>query len=126
MSLWRKEATARMPELQRLISSKLVDGPMMLWIELNLEFERLSGLPEVPIGLLKRIWSYCDWCLSHESDDVQTAAALGFAEHLLDTPARIKILPQVMKKSDFMGVRELLEYHNSREDIDRHFKTLWP
>ena len=41
MSAWRKEASKRLPELQRFIASREVDSPMMLWIELHMEFERL-------------------------------------------------------------------------------------
>lgn len=44
MSQWRREASERLPELQLIIASKLVHSPMMLWIELNQEFERRCAM----------------------------------------------------------------------------------
>lgn len=118
MSLWRKEASERLPELQRIIASKVVDNPMMLWIELRLEFERRCEVQPPPLDLLRRIWGYCSWCLEHGSDDVGTAAALAFGEHLMDTPAQIAILPEIMTRGEFLGLWALLEYHNTREEVD--------
>lgn len=98
---------------------------MGLWIELNQEFEKLSEREPPPLDLLKRIWGYCEWCLAHDSDDVQTGAALAFCEHLMDTPSRISILPKIMKKSDFLTFRSLLEYHNTPTQVDICLNSLW-
>lgn len=125
MSKWRREASERLPELHPLIASKLVDSPMMLWIELNWEFERQCSIEPPPLDLLRRVWGYCQWCLTHESVDVQTAAALGFCEHLIDTPRRIELLPQIMKRSDFLDLRNILEYHNTSEAVDACLKSVW-
>ena len=125
MSRWRREASERLPELQSIIASKLVESPMMLWIELNQEFEKLCENRPPPLDLLKRIWSYCDWCLAHGSDDVQTAAALAFCEHLIDTPKRTELLPEIMGRSEFLDHRILLEYHNTPEEVDACLKSLW-
>lgn len=125
MSLWRREASERLPELQRIIASRLVDSPMMLWIELNMEFERLCESLPPPIDLLRRIWHYCEWCLQHESADVQTAAALGFCEHLIQTPERAALLPQIMSMGDYMEFRSLMEHHHSPAEIDEWSRKLW-
>ena len=125
MSQWRREASERLPELQRTIASQIVDGPMMLWIELNLEFERLCEMQPPPLDLLRRIWVYCEWCLVHGSDEVRTGAALGFCEHLIDTPKRTLVLPEIMSRSDFLDLRGLLEYHNSPAEIDACLRTVW-
>ncbi len=125
MSQWRREASERLPELQRIIASKQVDNPMMLWIELNQEFGKLCETQHPPLDLLKRIWDYCDWCLVHGSDDVRTGAALAFCEHLIDTPRRIEILPKIMRRSDFMALRNLLEYHNTPAHVDACLNTIW-
>ncbi|AHF93997.1 hypothetical protein OPIT5_02550 [Opitutaceae bacterium TAV5] len=98
---------------------------MMLWIELNQEFEALCEKQSPPLDLLKRIWNYCDWCLANGSDDVQTGAALGFCEHLMDTPKRIELLPKIMSRSDFLGIRNLLEYHNAPAEVDDCLRTMW-
>lgn len=113
MSKWRREASERLLELQPIIASKLVDSPMMLWIELNQEFDRLCKTDPPPLDLLKRIWGYCEWCLKQGTSDIQTAAVLGFCEHLIDTPERTAILPKIMRRSDFLDLRNLLEYHNT-------------
>jgi len=125
MSRWRREASERLPELQRIIASKDVDKPMMLWIDLNIEFERLCEIDPLPIDLLKRIWGYCEWCLAQGTSDIQTAAALAFCEHLIDTPKRTAIFPKIMRRSDFIDLRELLEYHNAPEKVKKALTTAW-
>lgn len=122
MSLWRKEASERLPELQPIIASKIVDNPMMLWIELRLEFERRCEIQPPPLDLLGRIWGYCAWCLAHGREGVQTGAALAFCEHLMDSPAQIAVLPKIMTRRDFLELRALLEYHNAREEVDACLK----
>ncbi|MCW1913238.1 hypothetical protein OJ996_06630 [Luteolibacter sp. GHJ8] len=126
MSLWRREASERLPELQRIIASRFVDGPMMLWIELNTEFEKLCGSQPPPIDLLRRIWRYCDWCLQHGGEDVRTAAALGFGEHLIDSPQRAALLPQIMSCADYVSLRNLVEYHHAPTEMDDWLRKLWP
>ena len=126
MSVWRREASAQLPELQRIIASKDTDSPMMLWIELNLEFERFCELAPPPIDLLVRIWRYCRWCLANGTDDVRTAAALAFCEHLIDTPVRTALIPKIMTRDDFLDFRNLLEYHNTPAEVDLCLRTLWP
>lgn len=125
MSKWRREASERLPELQPLIASKLVDSPMMLWIELNQEFERRCAMAPPPLDFLRRVWGYCEWCLAHGGDDVRTAAALGFCEHLIDTPRRTELLPQIMRRSDFLDLRVILEYHNTSDEVNACLKTAW-
>jgi hypothetical protein len=126
MSRWRREASERLPELQNLIASKLVDSPMMLWVELDSKFGRLCEEEPPPIDLLCRVWQYCDWCLVNGSDDVRTAAALGFCEHLLDSPRRAALLPKIMSRADFHAVRNFMEYHQSPAEVDSWFRALWP
>ena len=125
MSKWRREASEWLPELQPLIASKLVDSPMMLWIELNQEFECRCEIEPPPFDLLIRIWGYCKWCLAQGTSDIQTAAALGFCEHLIDTPKRTAILPKIMSRSDFLDLRNLLEYNKTSAEVDECLKTTW-
>jgi len=126
MSQWRRIANERLPELRGIIDSDLVDSPMMLWIELNIKFDDLCK-DEIPnMDLIKRIWSYCEWCLQHRSGDVMTAAALAFCEHLIDNKTRASILPRIMTRSDYVGFREILLYHNDEERFLDYMKSLWP
>ena len=126
MSRWRREASSHLPEFQGLIASKLVDSPMMLWIELNDQFGKLCDQDRPPVEALGRFWKYCDWCLSEGSDDVRTAAALGFCEHLLDTENRARVLPQIMSRADFLGLKSCLTYHNEATEFEAWLTRLWP
>ena len=125
MSRWRKEASEHLPEMQSVIASKLVDSPMMLWIELQDQFGKLCESDPPPIELLSRFWKYCVWCLMNGSDDVRTAAALGFCEHLLSSPEIAHVLPKIMKRSDFLDIRNFLEYHNDPGEVNRWLEVLW-
>ena len=106
MSRWRREASERLPDLQRIVASKDIDSPMMLWIELNQEFERQCEIEPLPL-------------------DIQTAAALGFCEHLMDTPKRMAALPKIMKRSDFYDLRNIVEYHNTSEEVNDFLNSNW-
>lgn len=112
MSKWRREASSHLPELQSLIASRLVDSPMMLWIELNDFFGKACEKKPVDIEFLRRFWVYCQWCLENGSPDVSTAAALGFCEHLLDSLARVELLPKIISRAQFLELKEILLYHN--------------
>lgn len=115
MSLWRKEASVRLPELQSIIASRDIDNPMMLWIELQLKFEDLCQQDPPALDLIKRVWGYAKWCMHQGSDDVATAAAVGFCEHLLDRNAACRLLPEIMVRHDYESLKGLLLYHNSEE-----------
>ena len=125
MSRWRREASERLPELQFIIASREVDRPMMLWIELSTKFGKLCEQEDPPVDLLKRIWGYCSWCLTDGGGDVPTAAALGFCEHLLESPQRAAMLPRIMSRGEFLQVRNFLEYHHTPEVVDGWLSKLW-
>ena len=126
MSQWRREAIEQLPEFHKLITSELVDNPMMLWIELTFEFDRLCEKSDPPIDLLRRMWRYCEWCLHHRNIDVRISAALPFCEHLICYPATARMLPRIMPERRFLELRDLLLYLNSEEEIDRWHRELWP
>jgi hypothetical protein len=117
MSLWRKEASARLPELQSIIASRDVDNPMMLWIELLFKFQALCKQDPPDLELIKRVWEYAKWSMHQGSDDVATAAALGFCEHLLDRKATCRFLPEIMGRQDYESLKALLLNHNSEEQF---------
>jgi len=89
----------------------------MLWIELRIQFEKLCVDLPGNRDVLRRFWTYCGWCLHSKNQDISTAAALGFCEHLIDTPATREALPHLMSRTDFLGLKKLLLYHNSEEQF---------
>jgi len=119
MSAWRKEASKRLPEFQRIIALRDVDNPMMLWIELHTKFAQLCEQAPPALDLLRRFWGYAKWCMEHGHEDVLTAAALAFYEHLIDSEASRRLLPQIMSRQDYEGLKSLLLYHNSQEQYER-------
>jgi hypothetical protein len=122
MSLWRKEASERLPELQRLIASRDINSPMMLWIEIQMKFQDLCEQEPPPLDLIRRVWGYAKWCMTQGHGDAATAAALGFCEHLLDRNATRDVLPQIMTRQEYEGLKGLLLYHKSEEDFAEGLK----
>ncbi|MBW8863980.1 MAG: hypothetical protein JF609_03470 [Verrucomicrobia bacterium] len=122
MSLWRKEASERLPELQQLIASRDIDNPMMLWTEIKMKFQDFCEQEPPPLDLIKRVWGYAKWCMAQGHEDVATAAALCFCEHLLDRKATQRILPQIMTRQEYEGLKGLLLYHKSEEDFAKGLK----
>lgn len=123
MSTWRRKASEHLPKYQKLITSTGVDSPMMLWIELNQVFGKECEKEPQNIELLCKFWKYCDECINSPSDDVVTAAVLGFCEHLIDSPSRVKALPKIMKRSEFLDLRSYLLYHNDEQSFLEALKT---
>jgi len=121
VSAWRKEASKRLPELQRIIASRDVDGPMMFWIELHSKFTGLCEETPVQVDLLKRIWEYAVWCMA-QGGDVGTAAAYGFCEHLIQTRKSRAVLPRLMSRRDLEAIKGLLLYHSTQEDFEKALK----
>lgn len=126
MSAWRKEASERLPEFQKLISSRDVDNPMMLWIELQFKFHKLCEQYPLPLDLIRRIWEYAKWCMEKGHPDVATAAALGFCEHLLDGTESRKVLPALMTRTEYVDLQGLLLYHNSEAKFEEVLNTFEP
>jgi hypothetical protein len=89
---------------------------MMLWIELQSEFQKLCEQKPQPMDFIRRVWGYAKWCLEHENGDVVTGVALGFCEHLLDSEAMRRTLPEIMNLQDYKDIKGLLLYHNSEEE----------
>jgi hypothetical protein len=119
MSAWRREASIRLPEFQRIIASRDVDNPMMLWIELGTSFSQLCQQDPPPFEVLKKFWGYARWCMKQKNDDVVTAAALAFCEHLLGSKAQCRVLSHIMSRQEYAGLKGLLLYHNSQEQYEQ-------
>jgi hypothetical protein len=102
MSLWRKEASKRLPELQSKIASPSVNSPSDLWMELHFEFDRLCREATASTDLLSRIWEYAKWSAQHEDESVQTAVVNFFFENIEDTRAYREVLPRFMSRADYL------------------------
>jgi len=103
-SLWREEASTRLPELQAIVASLDVKTPSDLWMKLCFEFDRLCHEQPPPIELLSRIWQYARWSADHESEDVQFAAITFFFEGITDTRLYRTILPRFMSRNEYETV----------------------
>ncbi|TLD68405.1 hypothetical protein FEM03_22630 [Phragmitibacter flavus] len=121
MSAWRRKASEYLPELQSTIASPVIDNPMYLWTELQSHFSRLCTESPPNIDLLTRFWHYSQWCLRHPNPNIQTAAAIGFCGHLLDTHDTRSILPKIISREEYISLKSLLLYHNTEAD---HLSTL--
>ena len=101
MSVWRKEASKRLPELQKSIASKSVETPVDLWMQLHSDFGHLCRQGPPPIELLSRIWQYARWSREQESEDVQFAVISFFFERIEDTRLYRTVLPQFMSRDEY-------------------------
>jgi hypothetical protein len=81
MSLWRREAIERFPELCREIAN--AENITMVWFELWYHlFEPAYQKDPSDTAMIARIYGYADWSLGHRSSDVLTSAIVSFYEHL--------------------------------------------
>src|SRR5688500_2281147 len=85
MALWRAEAIARLPELQRTIAA--ADSVMALWTELSIDFKQAYERKPRNDSLIARIYSYADWCVTaprgaDARHDPLSAVAACFYEHI--------------------------------------------
>lgn len=117
MSAWRRQALAVLPQFRSLIDR--ATGPMALWIELELSFNRaVSGGDR---DVVQRILSFARWCSSEGSgplpNDTSTAVSCAFYEHLL---TRREYWPHMRSWFPPEVFRELLPtfgYHLSAVDV---------
>jgi hypothetical protein len=107
MSLWRKEASNRLPELQQTIAAASIKTPTDLWMELRINFDRLCREEPPPIELLSRIWQYARWSLEHPAKDVQFAVISHFFEAIEDTRLYRTVLPKFMSRKEYETVSGL-------------------
>jgi hypothetical protein len=117
MSLWRKEASNRLPELQQSIASASIKTPSDLWMELRLRFDQLCRQEPPPIELLSRIWQYARWSDEHPAEDVQFAVEAHFFERIEDTRLYRTVLPKFMSPKEYetiCGLRSPTEQKNKQ------------
>ena len=116
MSAWRREALQRLPECRQLIEES--DNPMALWINLHGACEDAYG--EGNDALIQRFYDYARWCWqSSNKQDVRSAVACAFYEHLPLNPVIKKDLPRRMGRHMFNELRDVFRFHLSPEEATR-------
>ncbi len=87
---------------------------MALWIELSLACEDACRAQQE--DLLRRFYAFAQWCWKSPSDDVRTAVACAFYEHIPTKPVLRRDLPRRLSRAAFMELREVFRYHLTQEE----------
>ena len=122
MSLWRREAIERFPELHREIAD--ADSIGMTWFELWYGLFKPAYTMEPPASeTISGVYEYADWCLAHRNIDVRMAVILDFYE-MLHEDSRIRAdMPRWISQEDFDMLHFAWEYSTKRDfaDLRREF-----
>lgn len=122
MSLWRREAITRFPELHREIAD--ADSVGWAWFELWYSLFKPAYAKEPPDNrVIARVYDYAYWCLRHRNIDVRTAAILDFYE-MLHEDSRIRAdMPRWISQEDFDMLHFVWEYSTKQDfaDLRREF-----
>ncbi len=114
MSAWRHVGIELLPEYRKLIETS--DGPMMLWIELHLELDRLLGETPRQDAVIQHLFDYAKWCLhcpgqGEYLSDAGTAAVVAFYEHLPGLERRYwRELSRWFPREDFLNLTNAYRY----------------
>ena len=107
MSAWRREALAALPEWRQLVSQS--DSPMVLWIELHLEFQ--NAFESGDASRVRRIIEYAKWCWNAHDGDTVNAVGCGFLEHLPEHEGMRGRIPEWFTRAEFERLRAAFTYH---------------
>ena len=99
MSLWRREAIRRFPEMQREIAD--ADGIMYIWWIFARKIEEAYHQYPPDEGSIAAIYDYALWSLKHRSIEVRTQVVINFFEGLHDDPIVRWDLPRRISQEDF-------------------------
>jgi len=116
MSLWRRIAIEKLPELQSKITS--ADNPYGMWIELRSELNSIYGREPIDDSLIARIYGYAAWCMwQPRNNDLRTAVAVCFYEDLpTDLPIR-KDVARWLSVDEFTALRHAFTYHLGEAEV---------
>lgn len=104
MSLWRRTAIERFPQLHRAIADAEDAG--WVWYEISHALEDVYRRTLLDEKFVATVYEYASWCLHHRSLEVRTAVVLWFYEGL---PGNTLIRPDMarwLSEDDF----DLLEF----------------
>lgn len=116
MSLWRRMAIEKLPELQKQIAE--AENAYGVWSELRLELNSIYQREPLDDSLISRIYGYAAWCLwQPRNDDLRTAVVVCFYEHLpTDWPIRSDVA-RWLSVEEFMALRHAFTYHLSEAEV---------
>jgi hypothetical protein len=119
---WRKAAYELLPTFRDGVES--AEDVETLWIELwDCE---VSGINDERITEehISSLFRFASWCLLSGDEKCQNAAIVHFYE-MLPTNARIRSnLQKYLSVEDFLGLKNLFEYHLSKEEHVKSLKSL--
>ena len=104
MSLWRREAITRFPELHREIAD--AEGIYIFWAALRHELSTPACEKNPPdMGTAARVYDYATWSLKQRSPGVRRAVADEFYERLADDPRTRRDMPRWISQEDFNKIK---------------------
>jgi hypothetical protein len=112
MSAWRRQALEQLPECRPIVEA--AKNPMAMWIELLGECE--DAYKTQNEDLIRRFYEFAHWCWKSPSDDVRTAVACAFYEHLPTTQVLKRDMPRRFGRAAFSELREVFRYHLSPDE----------
>jgi hypothetical protein len=115
---WRQVAYEIIPMFRRRIDEAEDVG--MLWVDLSAELENTADEPlylDRPLDeeTILSLFRYASWCISSGDEKAQNAAIVEFYERLPVVPCMRRDLHKFMSAEEFLGLKELFEYHLSKE-----------
>ena len=118
---WLDEAHRRFGDREDVF--QYVESPYDLWSNLREVFKIAYAYPYCEADI-RAIYEYADWsCRQPQgetaSDDLLTAVAVGFYEHIPEVEAAVKDLPRWFKLSEIITMRKILSYHIGQDGFER-------
>ena len=117
MSTWRRIALEKLPQHRKLIAQSESVG--MLWVDLWLRFVDAHRSP-FDAATVKGTYEFASWCLAGaDNADIATSTICHFYEHLPTEPLVRQELPRYMTREDFLGLKQVFDYHLSPAEHER-------
>ncbi len=117
MSLWRREALARFPELHRKIAD--ASGTSMLWLALWYDLFKPAYEKDPPDDeTIARVYDYAYWSLAHRNWNVSTSAIISFFEKLPDDAQMRQDMPRWISQEDIDMLWFAWEYTTKQKFAD--------
>lgn len=116
MSLWRREALARFPELHREIAD--ADGLMYLWWIFSSKLDEAYHKSPPDDRTIAAIYEYALWSLKHRNINVRTDVVINFFEGLHDDMLVRRDLPRYISQEDFDMLDFAWEYGTKQKFAD--------
>ncbi len=82
MSVWRRTAIEKFPQLHRAIAD--ADNAGWVWYELLRTLEEAYRHKPLDEEFVAEVYKFASWCSHHRSIDIRTAVVLWFYEDLAD------------------------------------------